>query len=81
MEVNPGALPRPSRVPKQEILVPQSLLAMVAEIGIAFGKRSWIFRVSSTGVKIGAKGGPRGGTSHPGGQVARPPPWPRPRGA
>ena len=34
-------------------------------------------RVSSAGVKIGAKGGTRGGPSRPGGLVAWPPPKPR----
>ena len=49
MEMDPGALPRPDRVPEQELLVPQSLLAMAAEIGIASGKIIWIFRVSAIG--------------------------------
>ena len=39
MEMNPGALPRPGRVPEQELLVPRGLLAMVVEIVIASGKR------------------------------------------
>ena len=39
MEKNLGALPRPGRVPEQELLVPRSLLAMAEEIGIASGKR------------------------------------------
>ena len=60
MEMNPGALPHPSRVSKQEILVPRSLLAMAAEIGIASGKRSSSFRVFASGVKIRAKGGCQG---------------------
>ena len=71
MEMNPGALPRPSRVSEQELLVPRSLLAMAAEIGIASGKGVSIFRVFASGVKIGAKGGSLGW-----------PPWPRrPEGA
>ena len=41
MEVNPGALPRPGRVPEQEILVPRSLLAMATEIGIAPAAEQW----------------------------------------
>ena len=60
MEVNPGALPRPGRVPEQELLVPRSLLAMVAEIGIAFEKRGSGFRVFTPGVKIRAKEGCQG---------------------
>ena len=40
------------------ILVPQNLVAMAAEIGIASGKRSCGIRVSSAGVKIGPKGAP-----------------------
>ena len=39
------------------ILVPRSLLAMAAEIGIASGEKGSGIRVSSVGVKIGAKGG------------------------
>ena len=77
MEMNPGALPHPGRVPKQEILVPQILLVMAAEIGIASGEKGSGIRVSSAGVKIGPKGGTKGGPSHPGGLVARPPPRPR----
>ena len=42
------------------ILVPRSLLVMAAEIGIASGEKGSAFRVSSTGVKIGAKGEPEG---------------------
>ena len=59
------------------ILVPRSLLAMAAEIGIASGKRSCGIRVSTPGVKIGPKGGSRGGPTRPGGSLAWPPPWPR----
>lgn len=39
------------------ILVARNLLAMAAEIGIAFGEKGSGIRVSSTGVKIGAKVG------------------------
>src|SRR4051794_12701654 len=39
------------------ILVPQSLMAMAAGIGIASGEKGSGIRVSSAGVKIGAKGG------------------------
>ena len=45
MEMDPRALPHPSRVPEQELLVPQSLLEMVTEIGNPSGKSVWIFRV------------------------------------
>ena len=38
MEMDPGALPRPDRVPEQELLVPRSLLAMAAQIINASGK-------------------------------------------
>jgi len=54
------------------ILVPRNLVAMAAEIGIASGKRSCGIRVSSMGVKIGPKGGTRGGPSRPGALLARP---------
>src|SRR3954466_10041177 len=39
------------------ILVPRNLMEMAAEIGISFGKKGSGIRVSSAGVKIGAKGG------------------------
>src|SRR3954470_20446828 len=58
------------------VLVPRSLLAMAAEIGISFGEKGSRIRVSSAGVKIGPKRGTRGGPSLPGGLVARPPPRP-----
>ena len=59
MEMNPGALPRPGRVPAQDY-VPRNLMAMAAEIEIASGEKGSVIRVSSAGVKIGAKGGHRG---------------------
>src|SRR3954469_15719985 len=39
------------------ILSPRNLFSMAAEIGIAFGEKGSVIRVSYTGVKIGAKGG------------------------
>src|SRR3954470_15739516 len=54
------------------ILVPRSLLAMAAEIGIASGKSTSILGISSAGAKYRPKEGARGGTGQPGGQVARP---------
>jgi len=39
------------------ILSPQNLFSMAAEIGIASGEKGSGIRVSSAGVKIGAKGG------------------------
>ena len=59
------------------ILVPQNLMDMAEEIGIASGKKGSGIRVSSAGVKIGAKGGPRGATRQSGGKVARPRAGPR----
>ena len=41
------------------IMSPQNLMAMAAEIGIASGEKGSGIRVSSAGVKIGAKGGHR----------------------
>src|ERR1041385_448924 len=61
MEMNPGALPRPGRVPTQEFCPPQNLFSMAAEIGIASGEKGSGIRVSSVGLKIGAKGGPERG--------------------
>ena len=43
MEIDPGALSRPGRVREQELLIPQSLLEMVAEIENSSGKSDWIF--------------------------------------
>ena len=42
------------------IMVPRRLSAMAAEIGITSGEKGSGIRVSSTGVKIGPKGGTRG---------------------
>ena len=39
------------------ILSPRNLFSMAAEIGISSGEKRSGIRVSSTGVKIGAKGG------------------------
>ena len=61
MEMNPGAVPRPGRVPAQEFYAPRNLMAMAVEIGNASGEKGSGIRVSSAGVKIGAKGG-TGGT-------------------
>ena len=49
MEMNPGALRHPNRVPKQEILALGSLLAMAADIGIASGEKGSGFRVFASG--------------------------------
>src|SRR3954469_15621581 len=43
------------------ILSPRNLFSMAAEIGIASGEKRSGNRVSSAGVKIGAKGGTEGG--------------------
>src|SRR3954471_4940359 len=63
------------------ILVPRSLMAMAAEIGIACGEKGFGIRVSATGVKYMPKGGISGGLGGPGaprrgqegGRVGRPP--------
>ena len=49
MDMDPGALPRPDRVPEQELLVPRSLLEMAEEIGNPSRKSVWIFRVLAIG--------------------------------
>src|ERR1041385_2271096 len=68
----------PSRQgPDIGILVPHSLSAMAAKIGIASGEKGSGIRVFATRVKIRAKGATRGGPSRPGGLVAWPPPRPR----
>src|ERR1041385_7503957 len=54
------------------ILVPRSLLAMAAKIGIASGKSTSILGISSTRAKYRPKEGARGAAGQPGGQVARP---------
>ena len=61
----------------RRILSPRNLFLMAAEIGIASGEKGSGIRVSSAGVKIGAKGGTGAPTSQPGGQVARPRAGPR----
>src|ERR1043165_4632647 len=43
------------------ILSPRNLFLMAAEIGIAYGEKGSGIRVSSAGVKIGAKGGTKRG--------------------
>src|SRR4051812_30276540 len=48
------------------ILVPRSLMAMAAEIGIASGEKGSRIRVSATGVKYMPKGGISGGLGGPG---------------
>ena len=57
MKMAPGAKALPGRVPEQDPGDPRSLFSMAAEIGIASGKSTSILGVSSSGVKIGAKGG------------------------
>src|ERR1041385_5072905 len=54
------------------ILVPRSLLAMAAGIGIASGKSTSILGISFAGAKYRPKEGARGATGQLGGQVARP---------
>ena len=63
------------------ILVPRSLMAMAAEIGIASGEKGSGIRVSSTGVKYMPKGGISGGLGGPGAPPARPGGGPRHQGA
>ena len=48
------------------ILVPRSLMAMAAEIGIASGEKGSGIRVSATGLKYMPKGVARGGLGGPG---------------
>src|SRR3954469_23823700 len=47
------------------ILSPRNLMAMAAEIGIASGEKDSGIRVSSAGVKIGAKGPHQGWSQSP----------------
>ena len=54
------------------ILVPRSLMAMAAEIGIASGEKGSGIRVSSTDLKYMPKGVTRGGQGCPGAPPARP---------
>ena len=54
------------------ILVPRSLMAMAAEIGIASGEKGSGIRVSSTDLKYMPKGVTRGGQGCPGAPRARP---------
>ena len=59
------------------ILVPRSLMAMAAEIGIASGEKGSGIRVSATRCKYMPKGGIRGGQGCPGAPPARPGGGPR----
>ena len=59
------------------IMSPRNLFSMAAEIGIASGEKGSGIRVSSAGVKIGAKGGTERGHRAVRGQVARPRAGPR----
>src|SRR3954468_18582759 len=59
------------------ILVPRSLMAMAAEIGIAFGEKGSRIRVSGTRVKYRPEGVTRGGLGGPGAPLARPGGGPR----
>ena len=54
------------------ILVPRSLMAMAAEIGIASGEKGSGIRVSATRCKYMPKGGISGGLGGPGAPPARP---------
>src|SRR3954468_18792688 len=54
------------------ILVPRSLMAMAAEIGIASGEKGSGIRVSLMDVKYMPKGVTRGGQGGPGAPPARP---------
>ena len=61
------------------ILVPRSLMAMAADIGIASGEKGSGIRVSSTGVKYMPKGvarGAKGGPGAPPGAAWRGAAWP-----
>ena len=59
------------------ILVPRSLMAMAAEIGIASGEKGSGIRVSATRCKYMRRGVTRGGAGAPGAPLARPGVGPR----
>src|SRR4051812_17104360 len=63
------------------ILVPRSLMAMAAEIGIASGEKGSRIRVSGTRVKYRPEGVTRGGEGCPGAPLARPGGGPRAQAA
>src|SRR3954469_24358541 len=63
------------------ILVPRSLMAMAAEIGIASGEKGSGIRVSATRYKYRPKGGISGGLGGPGAPPTRPGGGPRHQGA
>ena len=65
MKLAPGAKALPGRVPEQDPGDPRSSFSMAAEIGIASGKSTSILGISSSGVKIGAKGGTKRGNQAP----------------
>src|SRR4051812_32789466 len=60
MEMAPGALPRPGRVPEQRLSVPRISLLVAAALRRFFWKYDGLFRVFSPGLLIG-EGGKVGG--------------------
>ena len=56
MEILPGALPRPGRVPEQRLLSPETEFRMAAEHGVVFANMTNRTRVYSAGAIYGRKG-------------------------
>ena len=81
MEILPGALPRPGRVPEQRLLSPKTWLRCDGG-GVTFLEDSGLFLgFLPRGVYIGEGGGVRGGSGWPHPRSARPRFLPaRPRG-
>ena len=81
MEELPEVIPPFGRVPGQGLLaIPISGSQWRRNSG-EIRDTGFLSRVSGTGSKYRPKGGTGGGPLHPGGQVARPHPWPRQEGA
>ena len=60
MEMAPGAIPRPGRVPKQRLLSPELGFLVAAELQNSSGEIVDIFRVFGAGALYRRKGGARG---------------------
>src|ERR1041385_5964686 len=81
MEMNPGALPRPGRMPSQEFWSPKACWRWRQRSELLLEKRGSEARFSRQKYKYEPKGGTEGGPSRPGGHPARVDFWSRQEGA
>ena len=78
MEMAPGALPRPGRVPEQRLLSPELGFRMAAELGVVSGRIVEPPRVFGAKAIYRGKGDVGRHPSQPHHPSAPPPSWPRP---